>query len=144
MLVNISTLLICEYIYYVKHICLQPTASTLCMKQYILCQAHMFATKRINIMYEYISCMPHICLQPNASILLCMNIYYVTHICLQTYKHYLCMKIYYACQTHTLAIKRINMMCAYIMYAKHICLQTHVWMNIYYACQAHMLANAST
>ena len=54
------------------------------------------------------------------------------------------MKIYYACQTHTLAIKRINMMCAYIMYAKHICLQTHVWMNIYYACQAHMLANAST
>ena len=107
---------------------------------YILCQAHMFATKRINIMYEYILCMPHICLQPNASILLRMNIYYVTHICLQTYKHYLCMKIYYACQTHTLAIKRINMMCTYIMYAKRICLQTQVCMNILcmrstYACK---------
>ena len=111
------------YIYYAKHICLQPNASTLCMNIYYAChtyacnQTHQYYyvwiyimsrtydCKHINIIYvwRYIMHAKHIRLQSNASI-------WCAHI--------LCMPSAYACK------------------------RKYVW--IYYACEAHMLANAST
>ena len=119
-------------IYYVKHICLQPNASTLCMNIYHAChtyacnQTHQYyyvwiyimsrtyAYKHINIIYvwRYIMHAKHIRLQSNASIW-CV--------------HILCMPSTYVCKRMYGWI--------YIMHVKHICLQTHrhdVWINILY------------
>ena len=54
--------------------------------------------------------------------------------------------IYYVCQAHTLATKRINMMCEYIlcMSSTYACKRMYVWIYIMHVKHICALANAST
>ena len=99
----------CANIYYVCQAYACKHINIINLWLYLLCQTHMFATNRINIMYEAIYIMPS------------------TYICNQMHQHYVWIYI----MSHTYAYKHINIIYVwrYIMHAKHIRLQSNasIW-----------------